>query len=207
MKQKNNLQMCQDTLELHNFLLTDLKKRADEASKVLLELGLEAELFAEEKKRLKKKAKKAGWWAAGLAFVPYVNMVATPVLGVWALSMKKDATSAGKKSLLVVEAADCIKDSLIQSIENLTESMSKIAGFFQVLSSDLTMLNKDQSDKPKILYYKRIKKKSEDIVGSCHSFISTIPECKANFDAIPDNYDRNYVQGWLSKKQAEAIIE
>jgi hypothetical protein len=33
--------------------------------------------------------------------------------------------------------------------------------------------------------------------------MSKIPEFETNLMAIPNNHDKNYVQEWLSKKQAE----
>jgi len=65
------------------------------------------------------------------------------------------------------------------------------------------MLSKDHKNDPKKMHYLRIKAKAKTIVSSCNSFISTIPDCKTNLDTIPDKYDRNYVQEWLSKKQVE----
>lgn len=197
-----NVEVCNYTVELHTSLLTDLKTSKNKALVVLGELSIETQRLEEKMNELKKRHKAASAWAISLAFVPYVNVIASPIVGYVAHNAKVDAIAAGEERFLSA-AAKCIEESLIVSVEKFIEAITEIAGFFNVLATELKELREDFQGPPSKMHYDRSKSKGPAIVSSCDSFIKIIPTCKAELDSIEYEHDQNYVQQWLSKKQAE----
>ncbi|RHZ81630.1 hypothetical protein Glove_117g118 [Diversispora epigaea] len=194
-----NVEICNYTLELHKAILVDFKKKEENVTSVLNQLGLEANEFEESKNALLKSAKIKYCFAIGLFWLPYAPRL-------FISDARKDTTkaiAASEEKLLAVAAIDAIKNSLSISIANFVKSISKIAGFFKVLTSELTMLAEDHQDAPKKMHYQRIRKKALPIVNYCRRYLSEIPESEAELLAIPENFDKNYVQEWLSKREAE----
>ncbi|CAG8583139.1 41947_t:CDS:2 [Gigaspora margarita] len=200
---KHNVEVCRYTLELHKSLLTDLKTTRDKAVRVIGELILESQLLEQKKENFKRKHDIAAAFAIGLAIIPYVNLIAAPILGFVAHNFKQDEIAAKEESMLAVAAADCIQGPLIESVEKFISAITNVAGFLENLAGDLTMLSDDHRDNPKRMHYDRVKAKASDIAIACHLFMSSIPDYETNLRAIPDENSQNYVQVWLSKKKVE----
>ncbi|CAG8503958.1 2726_t:CDS:2 [Gigaspora margarita] len=104
---------------------------------------------------------------------------------------------------LAVATAKVIKDTLSTSLEKFIDALVYIAGFFAILESKLTLLANSLDDKPKKSHYFKCKDKASYIISSCHHYIAAIPNCVTDLRAIPDEYDKNYVQQWLSEKNID----
>jgi hypothetical protein len=84
-----------------------------------------------------------------------------------------------------------------------------ITQFFGVLHQELKAFSEKHEkfkDKPIEVRFKVIKKRATLLTlfaSACRFFMSKIPEFETNLMAIPNNYNQNYVQEWLSKKQID----
>ncbi|RIA96559.1 hypothetical protein C1645_754584 [Glomus cerebriforme] len=198
-----NAKLCKYTLELHKSILTEFKKKEDKAKTVLKQLKLEAEEFEKRKEALLNSANQKYAWAIGLSLVPGVNLIATPILLCEGNKDIAKSIAASEEKLLAVAAIDAIRDPLCNSIDNFVKSLSKISGFFQLLTDELIFLAQNHKENPKKMHYNRIKKKSLHIVEACRQYSFRIPDSETNLRAIPETFDNNYVQEWLSRREAE----
>ncbi|CAG8622927.1 12174_t:CDS:1 [Dentiscutata erythropus] len=189
--------VCNFTLDLHQNLLTDFIKTHNMAIEAYNTLKLKCEELKEEKDKLKRKHDIAAGFAIGLALIPYVNLVASPLAGYKAHKYKKKAIDKKEESFLAAEAAQGIKDYLMDSIHNYIAAMKEISGFFKVIEADLcSLVEHHEHDKIK-KHYLKVKAISSRISKSCDSYTRSIPECEASLQAINNGYDKNYVQEWI----------
>ncbi|RHZ49426.1 hypothetical protein Glove_521g22 [Diversispora epigaea] len=198
-----NAEICLYTLELHKAILIDFKKKQDKVNTVLKQMSLEAEEFEKRKNELLKSATVQYSFAIGLCFIPLVSAFVSPVLFAGGCKDIARATAATEEGILAVAGIDAIKNSLSVSLDGFVKSISDIAGFFKNLNNDLIMIAEDHRDEPKRIHYMRIKKKALHIIEDCRLYLSKIPNSEADLLAIPENFDKNYVQEWLSKREAE----
>ena len=73
-------QMAEALIKMHENILIPLKKRQNEADVVLLEFRHLQHDFKERKKKLEERAATKRAWAIALAFIPVINLIATPLL-------------------------------------------------------------------------------------------------------------------------------
>ncbi|GET04021.1 hypothetical protein GLOIN_2v1782310 [Rhizophagus clarus] len=118
-------------------------------------------------------------WAFSLAFVPIVNVIATPILFSRAESAIRKAAAVSCEGDIAVAASRVI----------------------DVLTNELNMLVEDHHQE--VPHYIKIQSKAKIIIDACQLYMSRIPDCETNLRAIPDNYDKNYVQEWLSNEQVK----
>ncbi|CAG8489131.1 12494_t:CDS:2 [Acaulospora colombiana] len=198
---KDNVDVCKFTCELHKAILVEFKKKEDKAKIVLKQLELEVNEFEKRKKEFLKASGTKYAWAVCLILVPVVNLIATPLLISGGDKDVVRAVAASEEKLLTVAAIEAIRDPLSYSIENFVKSITKIAGFFQLLTDELTMLAQDHQEKPKKMHYERVKRKASPIIEACRLYSLRAPDSETNLQAIPENFDKNYVQEWLSKRE------
>ena len=198
-------EMCQALLKMHEDILVPLKEREDQARVIVKELKHLQEEFERKKKELEEKACTKRSWAVGLAFVPFVNVIASPVLFSAAESDVASAVAKGCEAKVQEAAAITVSDTLIPALKGFISGISKAAGFFSVMEQELKKFEgkaeKSKSDGKK-LYYKVMKAQASDMKSLCQGFYAVIPEVRTDFLAIPtEGTDQNYIDRWLEKQK------
>jgi hypothetical protein len=188
---------CNLTLELNKQILVEFKNNEDEVIEVLEQLKSKAKEFEQKKKKLTKSADTKLNWAIGLALIPVVNVIASPILYVNGSKSIENAIAESEEELLTVAAAEAIRGPLITSITNLVSIFNNIARFFIVLTDELTNIDDDDS---RTMHFDMMKNKSKIIIDACKHYFNNIPAIMANLQAIPNDYDENYVKEWLSDR-------
>lgn len=194
--------VCKLTLELNKSILVEFKKSEDEVIRVLDQLESETKVYEQKKKELIKSSNVRLKWAIGLALVPVVNVIAGPILYIKSNKDLVSAIAESEEKLLTVAAAEAIKGPLIMSITNLVSAFNYISGLFIALADELTKLGDDKlgDDELIAMHYKIVENKRAVIVEACDTYFSKVPDAETNLQAIPDDYDKNYVEEWRSKR-------
>ena len=198
-------ELCETLVKMHEDILVPLKKRKDQALIIVKEMkDLQAE-FEKKKKELEDSAETKRAWAIGLAFVPFVNMIATPVLGAAADSDLAEAIAKGSEARVQGAAAVTVSETLIPALEAFIDGIKKAAGFFSVMEHELRKFEgkaeKGVKD-PKPLYYKVMNKEARDMKSICQAFYAVLPDVRTDFLAIPtEGTDQNYIDKWLEKQK------
>ena len=195
-------EMCQALLKMHEDILVPLKEREDQARVIVEEFKHLQGEFERKKKELESKADTKRSWAVGLAFVPFVNVIASPVLLAVAESDMADAVAKGCEAKVQEAAAITVSNTLIPALKGFISGISKAAGFFSVMENELRKFS-DKSDRDKKkLHFKVMKTQARDIKSLCQGFYAVIPEVRTDFLAIPtEGTDQNYIDRWLEKQK------
>ena len=195
-------EMCQALLKMHEDILVPLKEREDQARVIVKELKHLQEEFERKKEELEGSAGTKRSWAVGLAFVPFVNVIASPMLLAAAESDVANAVAKGCEAKVQEAAAITVSKTLIPALKGFISGISKAAGFFSVMENELRKFS-DKSDRDKKkLHFKVMKTQARDIKSLCQGFYAVIPEVRTDFLAIPtEGTDQNYINRWLEKQK------
>jgi len=208
---KAHKEACDALIVIHQDIITELKKREDVAKVLMTEMK---DLSAEYEKKaaeLRQSAEAKNAWAIGLAFVPFVNVIATPILGACAKSDLADAVAKAKEANIQVVATAVVRDTLVPALSQFIEGLQDIAGFFEVLHQELeTFHSKGEKAKdagePKRMHYNTMKGKADRIMGGCNGFFAALPAVRSDLEAIPtEGTDQNYVDKWLENQKAVIV--
>lgn len=189
---------CDLTLKLNKKIIVEFKNNEDEVAKVLEQLESKTKEYEQKKKELMNSANVKLDWAVGLALIPVVNVIAGPIIYLNGKKNIINAIAESEEELLTVAAAEAIKGPLITSITTLINTFNNIAKFFLVLTNELNNIIDD--DDKRAVHFEIVKNKCHDIRNACQHYFSQIPDAMTNLDAIPDDFDNNYVKEWLLKK-------
>ena len=96
-------------LQRYEATLVPLKKRQHNARLLVTELEDLERSYERKKRELEDKADTKRVWAIGLAFVPFVNLVASPALACSAESDIEEASSQGALAAVQNDAARKLK--------------------------------------------------------------------------------------------------
>ena len=198
-------ELAETLVKMHEDILVPLKKRQDEAKIILKEFKDLQQEFEKKKKELEERAATKQSWAAGLAFVPYVNAIAIPLLAASAHSDTVEAIAKGAQSEIQGAASLTISETLIPALESFISGITKAAGFFSIVENELRKFegkaHKSQ-EAPKKLHYTVMKKEAKEMKSICQSFYAMLPAVRTDFEAIPtEGTDQNYVDRWLEKQK------
>ena len=146
-------QMYEDTL-------TPLKQRQDYVRLVVTELKELKDEFEREKRELEDTASTKRGWAIGLAFVPFVNLIATPALASSAQSDIDKAVTNGAQAAIQEAAARKVSDTMLPALQAFVSGITKAAGFFSVMEQELRKFEgkaEKGKDTQKRLHYRVMK--------------------------------------------------
>ncbi|XP_078344248.1 uncharacterized protein LOC144629876 [Oculina patagonica] len=198
-------QLTEVLVSLHEHILVPLKKRQDEAENIVIEYkDLQME-FEKKKKELEVSARSKREWGIGLALVPGLNTIATPLL---IASSTWDAVSAvakGAESEIQEAASLAVSKTLIPALKAFIDGITKAAQFFSIMENELkkfesTAYKGQQS--PKKLFYILMNKQAKEIKPICQAFYAVLPAVRTDFLAIPtEGTDHNYVDKWLEEQR------
>ncbi|XP_028413053.1 uncharacterized protein LOC114535913 [Dendronephthya gigantea] len=196
-------EVAQAVVGMYESIMVPLKKREDEAKLLITEFkDLQVE-FERQRKALESAANSKRKWSAFLAFVPFVNVIATPILEAQADSDLAKAVAAAQQSKVNEAATIVVAHTLIPALSNFINGLTKAAGFFQVMEHELELFG-EKAEKgvasPKRLHYKVMSKEAKEIQSLCQGFYAILPAVRTDFEAIPaEGTDQNYVDKWLEK--------
>ena len=202
---KGYRELCETVRQMHEDILTALKKRGDEASLLVTKFkNLEVE-YEEKKRQLEEGAKTKREWAVSLFFVPFVGAIAAPLLNVAANSDMANAVAKGQQAKIQDAAAKAVSDALIPALEAFIKGITNAARFFSTMEHRLLELEERTSkaeDNPKKRHYIIMKKAASDMKSTCQMFYAVLPEVRTDLLAIPtQGTDQNYVDKWLEKQE------
>lgn len=198
-------QMAEALVKMHEDILKPLKKRQDEANIVLREFkDLQME-YEKKKKEFEDRATTKRGWAVGLAFVPFVNVVATPLLAASADADTVEAVAKGAESKIQEAASLVVSKTLIPALNSFIDGLHKAAGFFSIVENELMKFEGKAHkglESPKKLHYTMMKKEAKEMKSICQAFFAVLPAVRTDFEAIPtEGTDQNYVDRWLEEQK------
>ena len=198
-------QLCQALLQMHEDILVPLKEREDQARVIIEELEHLQEEFERKKKELEDKAGTKRSWEIGLAFVPFVNLIASPMLFAAAESDMASAVAKGCEAKVQEAATITVRYTLIPALKGFINGISNAAAFFSVMEQELKKFEgkaEKSGSNSKKLYYRVMKTQAKDMKTLCQGFFAVIPEVRTDFLAIPtEGTDQNYIDRWLEKQK------
>lgn len=156
-KYKNSVEAVQT---MHEEILVPLKKHQGQADVILKEFELEREKYQKEIKRMSEESEIRYNWALGLALIPFVNAIASPILNAQARNLDAEVLAKRAQVRILVETTDLVKGPLLEGMKALIEGIEHIAKFFTLIESQLTAFVK-QGDKAVKLNKDEIKKKQK----------------------------------------------
>jgi hypothetical protein len=197
-------ELAQTVKGMYEGMIVPLKRRQDEAKIIMTEFTDLQREYEKQKEELEAKGETKKSWAIALAFVPYVNVIATPLLALSANDDLAKAVAKQAESEIQATAALVVKSTLIPALTNFIEGLTKAAGFFQVMETELqSFQEKSGIESPKKLHYMRIRNEAKELKSLCQAFHAVLPAVRTDFEAIPDEgTDQNYVDKWLEKQLA-----
>ncbi|KAK3714885.1 hypothetical protein QZH41_001874 [Actinostola sp. cb2023] len=202
-------ELCEIVVKMHEGMLIPLKQREDKAKEVMLELTELQIEYDKKKNELEDAAHIKKGWAIGLAFIPFVNIIASPILAAYANGDMAQATANCAQARLQEAAALLVKEELIPCLKVFISGLEKVAGFFSIVENQLQQFigkGEKSQENAKKLHYTMMKKKAKELRSNCQSFMAVLPAVRTNFEAIPsDGTDKNYIDRWLEKQKQ--IIE
>ena len=199
-------ELADETLvKMHEDILVPLKKRQDEAGIILKEfIALQME-FEKKKKELEDSAATKRVLAVGLLFVPFVNVVATPLLVASSGFDMVHAVAKGAESKIQDATSVTVSKTLIPALEAFIGGITKAAGFFSIMETELKKFEghayKGQQN-PKKLYYTMMNKEAKEMRSIYQAFYAVLSAVRTDFLAIPtEGTDQNYVDKWLEEQK------
>ena len=144
-----------------------------------------------------------------MTFVPIVNLIAPPIFAAQAKKSYVGAVAAIKNREVNQEAASIVQDNLIPALSNFIKGLEKIAGFFQILETDLKRYNSNPDDETErndysAIHYEIIKGRCDNILEQLKVFDASLPAIRSTINSISnDESDTNYVHEWFTSKMDE----
>lgn len=172
-------------LQMHEDMLIRLKKRQGEASLVATELRDLKEMYERKRREFEDTASTKAGWAIGLAFVPFVNLIASPAL---AASSRSNMESAAINSTLAANqevAALKVSTILIPALQAFINGIKMAAGFFSVMEQELRKFE-GKGEQAKFLHYKLMKVEARDMKSTCQTFRAVLPHVKNDLSAMKE---------------------
>lgn len=167
----------QRLLQIHEGSLMRLKVKQDQAVPVGKDFdGLKTQ-FEKKKRELEKAASCKRGWAIFLAFIPIVNLIATPALLYFARSDSKKADASSEQAAIHKAAAIKVRENLIPAIESFIGGIREFTSFFSILEQELCKFEGKAVEsqlKQMFYHYKTMKKEAKDIKPSCAFFRSVL---------------------------------
>ena len=205
---KAHKEACEALIAIHEDIITELKKRQDDAKILVSETrDLSAE-YEKKAKELQARAETKSSWAIGLMFIPVVNIIASPILGMSAQTDVVNAVAKEMESKIQIAAATTVSNVLVPALTAFVDGLQDIAGFFAVIHQELeTFQHKGEkamdAENPKQIHYYTMKGKAHRMMEGCNSFFAVLPSVRTDLEAIPiEGTDQNYVDRWMESQMA-----
>lgn len=148
--------------------------------------GLERS-YERKKRDLEDTAATKRGWAIGLAFVPFVNLVASPALACSAESDIEEASRQGALAAVQKDTARKVSGKLIPALQDFVAGVTKAAGFFSVMEQEFRKFEgkaEKGNDTRKFLHYKVMKKEARDMKSICRVFNAALPKVQRDLSLM-----------------------
>ena len=180
-------QLSEMFLQRYEATLAPLKKRQDQARLLVTELEDLERSYERKKREFEDTAATKRGWAIGLAFVPSVNLVASPALACSAESDIEEAARQGALAAVQKDAARKVSGKLIPALQDFVAGVTKAAGFFSVMEQEFRKFEgkvEKGNDTRKFLHYKVMKKEASDMKSICRVFNTALPEVQRDLSLM-----------------------
>ncbi|XP_029196174.2 uncharacterized protein LOC114961580 isoform X2 [Acropora millepora] len=170
--------------------LVRLKARQDKARQIQAEMTDLKEDYEKRKREFQNVASTKRSWAIGLAFVPIVNLFATPALLDSAGKDDYEAGWNGTQENKMERAAIKIGQTLIPALEAFINGLAKAAGFFSVTEQEIFKFQGNAEkgmEEQKFLHYKLMKTEAQEIKSLCQAFKEVLPKVNDDLSALKGN--------------------
>ena len=199
---------CEVLLHMHENILVSLKKKQDQAKIILTEFKKLEEKYRREKEAFEKSENIKKGFAIFLVFIPGVNVIAAPLLGLGADSDFAKAVAKEEEAEVQTTATLVVTETMIPALNHIIDGLNAAAGFFSVMTDELHSFEdraRGSLEKPRLRHYKIMKNQAGEIKSISREFFAMLPGVKTDFEAIPTvGTDQNYVDKWL-KQQLKKI--
>ena len=152
-------ELCQALLQMHEDILVPLKEKEDQARLTIKELKHLQREIERKRKELEEKAGSERSWAVGLAFVPIVNMIVSPLSLAAAEEDLAESVAKGCEAQ-IQEVVAAVSNTLIPALKGFISGISRAAGLFSVMEQELKKFEgkaEKSIDDGKNMYYKVMK--------------------------------------------------
>lgn len=172
-------------LQMHEDMLVRLKKRQGEAGLVVTELRDLKESYERKRREYEDTASTKRGWAIGLAFVPFVNLIASPALAASSQSDMENAAINSAKAANQEVAARKVSSTLIPALQAFINGVKMAAGFFSVMEQELRKFE-GKGEQANLLHYKVMKVEARDMKSTCQTFRAVLPQVKNDLSAMKE---------------------
>jgi len=202
---RNNQALMVLNRDTHMAMCAEFKRMEDHITVVLKTCKLEAEEQQKKSEALSASAEKKMGWAIGLAFIPVVGLVASPLLLKSAAGNRVESIAAGEEAKLAVAAATAIRDALAGALDWYCKAMDRCAGEFQMLASECDSFAgkaEQLADTNKKAFYVMMNKRADVILDAVSTFLMVSVSAETDLMCLPSCPEPNYVRQWLASKRA-----
>lgn len=212
----NAEEACKLLMQLHEGLITELKKNEDDAVVGITELDKLKQIYEDETEKLMKRAKENFRNKQRFDNLALILLVPTFGIGTWIASVKANqqgdegkkntlmATASGKNGEITKEAVNLTEKMLIPAIKEFLTGLSACSGFLTTTRLDLTEMNSEGrkgQENAKKRYFRLMKKHAEELDSNCMYFLQSSSTIRTDLHAIPTQpSDKNYVDKWLAEQ-------
>ena len=203
-------------LQLHENLITALKKNEDDAVIGIQELAKLKKIYEDDKQKLLSAATENLKSKERYEQLALILLVPTIGIGTWVMSNKADreqkevdknllkATAAGKNGEITQEAVNLTEKCLIPAIARFLNGLQACNEFLTTTREQLSALSekgKLGQEEAKMRYFRVMKKHAADLDSNCMFFLTSSSQIRTNLNALPtEQSDRNYVDKWLANQ-------
>lgn len=191
--------------DTHKAMAVEFGRLEDRVDKVLGACRLEAKRHEEQAKALRDKADTQSKWAIGLAFIPVVGLIASPILASAADDNLIEAVAAQEEAELAVAAASVVKETLAPALNEYCFAMDRCAGEFEKLASECASFadkGKRFAETEKRAFFKLMQGRATAIFDSVKAFQMVAISAEIDLECLPAAPEPNYVQQWLAQARA-----
>jgi len=204
---KSNQALMELNRDTHKAMTVEFNMLADKVETVLKKCELEAEEHRQNMESLQASASTKEKWAVGLAFIPGVGAIATPLLAYSAQNSRVEAIAEEEEAKIAVGAATVVKECLHGALKEYCFAMEQCAGEFQKIASDCESFAGQAEkfgDTQKRQFHKLMQKRADNILGAVQTFQVVCVAAETDLECLPATPEPNYVRQWLdSKKQGK----
>jgi len=200
------ISICAD---MHTAMNSHFKRHQDRMDKILSKFELQKRHLDEKIENLRKRARTKENWALGLAFIPGVSLIATPILAKQADAYYKEAQAAQEEKQLIVNATHVLRAVLATALSNYVEAMNIYASTFQLIAGEIKGFMKNlhnYRETEKDAFFLMCSVKGKAVKQACEIYISKVTDAEANLMSLPETSEKNYVQEWLAEHNFKDLL-
>lgn len=189
-KVKGYNHLCQEILNMQETMMKTLKVRQDEAKVEVAKLENLTEELERRRNEREETSRLKGVLAVSLFEVPYVRVIAVPLLAVSATYDRVKAEEEKENCKTNDAIVKVVKEDLIPALSAVIHSIQATTGFFSIMENEITIFQKRGEasvQDAKKLHYTMMKKKAHEVNRSCQQFYQKLHELDIHLPAISVN--------------------